>query len=214
MSQGLKKKFQKSLRSVNKRLKTINKRVLAVPLFLLLILVLSFLRRDLFVVSLVNGQPITRLSLIRELEKQSGKEVLETLITQTLIKQEATKKGIVVSNDEIDGRIKALEAEVVSRGGNLDELLASRGQTKADLKRQAEVQILIETLLKESIQATDQETKEYFEKNRDTYDKGTTFEEAKAEIEGQLRDQKLLQAFQSWMEGLRNEAKIVYFKNY
>lgn len=214
MSQGPKKKLLKSLRSVNKRLKTINKRVLALLIGLLLILALSFTRRDLFVVSLVNGQPITRLSLIRELEKQSGKETLETLITQTLIKQEATKKGIIVSDDEIDGRIKALEKEVISRGGNLDELLASRGQTKEDLKRQAETQILIETLLKETIQASDSELKEYFEKNQDAYEKGTTFEEVKGEIEGQLKDQKLLQAFQSWMAGIRNDARIVYFKNY
>ncbi len=48
--------------------------------------------RSAFVAATVNGQPISRLSLVRELEKQGGKQAMDSLITKTLIDQEAKKK--------------------------------------------------------------------------------------------------------------------------
>ena len=43
-----------------------------IPLIIIVLITLGFLFKGLFVVALVNGQPITRLSLIQELEKQGG----------------------------------------------------------------------------------------------------------------------------------------------
>jgi len=208
-----KKKITKLPQTPEKNFPKINKRVLIVLAGILLLL-LVYASRSLILVSLVNGQPIARLSLIRELEKQAGRETLENLITQTLIKQEAKKKGITVSSQEIDSRIKEVEDQVASQGGNLDELLAARGQTRKDLKDQALIQMMIEALLKEKISVSQQEIEDYFTNNKDIYPEETKIEEVKGEIEGQLRDQKLLQEFQSWIEELRTNAKITYFKTY
>lgn len=196
------------------RFPKIDKRFLTILIGILLILLLIYASRSLIIVSVVNGQPITRLALIRELEKQAGKETLQSLVTRTLILQEAKKQGITVPNQEVDSRIKEVEDQVASQGGNLDQLLAARGQTRKDLKDQALVQLTIEALLKGKISVSDQEIEEYFSKNEDTYPKGTKLEEVKGEIGAQLRDQKLLQEFQSWIEGLRSNAKIIYFITY
>ena len=196
------------------RFPKIDKRFLIILVGIILVFLVVYAAKSLFIVALVNGQPISRLAVIRQLEEQSGGEVSQTIITQTLIRQEAKKKGIVVANEQIDSRIKSVEDQVASQGGNLDQMLADRGQTKEDLRDQAQVQILIEALLKDTIQVSDQEIAEYFEKNQDTLKKGAKLEEVKAEIDAQLREEKLFQAFQTWMEDLRKNAKIIYFKTY
>ena len=48
--------------------------------------------RGLFVVALVNGEPISRIEVIKALEKQGGKATLDSLVTKKLIAQEARSK--------------------------------------------------------------------------------------------------------------------------
>src|SRR5690349_14247110 len=63
-------------------------------LFIIAILALGallYVGRGLFVAAVVNGQPISRISVIKETEKQSGKQALDTIVRNTLIEQEARK---------------------------------------------------------------------------------------------------------------------------
>src|SRR3989344_2438282 len=48
-------------------------------------LALIFIFKGFFIASIVNGEPISRLSVIKELEKQGGKSVLESLVTKKII---------------------------------------------------------------------------------------------------------------------------------
>src|SRR5690349_4974212 len=59
---------------------------------------LLYYARGVFVAAVVNGQPISRLSVVREAEKQSGKQSLETIIRNTLVEQEAKKLNVTVSD--------------------------------------------------------------------------------------------------------------------
>ena len=71
-----------------------------VILIILLILAAIFGQRLLFV-AYVNGQPITRMAYYNELEQKDGAQVLQNLVVETLINQEAAKKGIVVTNTDV-----------------------------------------------------------------------------------------------------------------
>jgi len=68
-----------------------------IGLLVVVLVVAAFLLKGLFIAALVNGQPISRFTVISELEKQSGKQALTSLVNQTLIFQEAKKKNITVS---------------------------------------------------------------------------------------------------------------------
>ena len=74
------------------RLKSITILVLALGLVVLFL-------RFFLIVAVVNGRPITHISLIRELEKQGGQSVLDNLVEKALIFQEATSKNISISNN-------------------------------------------------------------------------------------------------------------------
>jgi len=97
-------------------------------------------------VATVNGQPISRLTLIREMEKSSGKQVLEGLIGKTLILQEAKKQNIFVGKEDIDQEMAKIEENFKNQGQDLNQLLAFQGMTRADLEEQIQLQKTAEKL--------------------------------------------------------------------
>lgn len=182
-------------------------------IFILLLVVgsLGYRLKDWFIAATVNNQPITRFSLDRELEKQGGQKVLDNMILETLILQEAKKKGITANPQEIDQKIGEIEKQFTAQGQTLDLYLANLGQTRKEFQKQIEVQLLVEKMLGSDIKIEDKEVVDYFEKNKDLFPKGTTLESKKDEIKQMLTQQKLSQNFQSWAENLKKEAKINYF---
>ena len=184
-----------------------------IPLIIVL-LILGFLLKGLFIVALVNGQPITRLALIQELEKQGGKQTLSALVNKTLILQEAKKKKIEVSQEEIDRSAKQIEESLKSQGQDLNTALAMQGLTRQDFLMQLKLRNLVEKLLADKIEVTDKEVTEYIEKNKETLPTDLKEEEIKKGVREQLKQQKLASKSQEWLTGLAKSAKINYFVNY
>src|SRR3972149_9795653 len=76
---------------------------------ILILLVLLYIFKGEFVVALVNGRPITRFTVVKELEHQSGKDIVTTIMNQALILDEGKKKGVVVEESEVDERVRKIE---------------------------------------------------------------------------------------------------------
>ena len=185
-----------------------------IPLVIIVLIALGFLFKDLFIAALVNGQPITRFALIRELEKQGGKQTLASLVNQTLILQEAKKKKIEVSQKEIDTLAKQIEESLKSQGQDLNTALTMQGLTKQDFLLQLKLRSLVEKLLADKIEVTDKEVAEYIEKNQETLPENLKEDEIKKGVREQLKQQKLASASQAWLAELNKNAKINYFVNY
>lgn len=190
-----------------------NKRLLAV-LLALVVLLLLFLGRSLFLVALVNNQPITRFALDRELEKQGGKQVLQGLINDILIEQEAKRQKISVSAKAVDQKLAELEERLKSSGQNLDTLLAYQGLTRPDLKAKIRNQLLLEQMLGKEISISDQEISDYFAKNQASFPKGATLESQREDIRQLLTQTKLNEQVPVWLENLQQKAKIYYLVNF
>lgn len=185
-----------------------------VPLVIIVLVTLAFLLKGLFVAALVNGQPIARLTLIRELEKQGGKQALSSLVNQTLILQEAKKKNINVSQEEIDKSAKQIEDSLKTQGQNLDTALAMQGMTRQDFLMQLKLRSLVEKLLSDQIKVTDKEVADYIEKNKDTLPTNLKEDEIKKGVLEQLKQQRMASKSQEWLANLTKNAKINYFVNY
>src|SRR3989337_2397944 len=93
-------------------------------IFLALLGVLLYFSKSLFFAALVGGKPITRLELVKELEKQSGKQTLESLITKKLIFGEAQKEGVAITNQDVQAEIEKIEKTVETQGSTLDAALS------------------------------------------------------------------------------------------
>lgn len=173
-----------------------------------------YLSRSLIFAAWVNFRPIFRLSLIRELEKQGGKSVIESLIEKSLVYQEASRKKVKITDQVIDQEIVKIETLIKAQGLNLDDFLSFRGQKRNDLIEQIRFQKTVENLLSDRILVSEEEIKQFFEKNKNFYEKGTTLEKVKNQIRDQLFQTKLVEEYQKWIKELKTKAKIFYFVKY
>lgn len=190
-----------------------NRKILVALVLLGAVIGIAFYFKGVFVAATVNGSPVTRLSVVVELEKQGGKNTLDALITEKLIDNEARKKGIVVTNDEIDQEIKKIEESITQQGSTLNDALLQQGMTLASLKKQLSVQKKIEKVLADKIQVTDDDVSKYISDNKIELESGKETE-TKNQIAQQLKVQKLNQEASSWITSLKADAKINYYVNY
>ncbi len=200
-------------KKISKFLKIFTKRRLIIALIVLLVLTGLYFSRSLIFAAWVNGRPVYRLSLTRELEKQGGKQVLEGLIEKALINSEAKKNNVKVEQSEIDSEIKKIEEAVSGQGLSLDEALKFRNQTRKDLAGQIKIQKIVEKLLSSKIIITDAEAEDYFSKNKSLFGQNPIFDKVKDQVKSQLFQQKLSSEYSSWITDLITKAKILYFVN-
>ena len=196
------------------KLKSFNRKKIILIAALIAAISLGYLGKGLFVAALVNGMPISRLTVVKELEKQGGSQTLDNLVVKSLIFQEAKKKGVEVSQSEIDSELSRLEQIVSEQGMTLDEALSLQNQSKKDLLEQIKIQKTVEKILSDKIVVSDEEVKDYFEKNGDLYEDGAKLEDVADDIKNQLAQTKLSSAYQSWITDLKANASINYFVNF
>jgi len=177
------------------------------------VLTLIWLVKGFFVAAVVNGVPVSRFTVIRELERVSGKDALDALIIQKLIDTEVGKKGIAVSADEIKSEIKKIEDQLKEQGQDLANVLKMQNMTRADLEKRIAGQKKVEKLLADKTKVEDSEVEQYLKDNKVTIPKGKDAE-YKNQIKEQLAQQKLSKEYQTLLDSLRSQAKIYYFVNY
>ncbi|PJE52200.1 hypothetical protein COV27_00205 [candidate division WWE3 bacterium CG10_big_fil_rev_8_21_14_0_10_39_14] len=166
-----------------------------------------------FVVATVNGKPISRLELIRELEKQGGKQALDSIITENLIMQTARNKNIVVAQGEIEGEIKKIEESLKGQNLTLENALSLQGLTRNDLDKQIVLQKSLEKILADKIVVTDEEAAKYVEDNKESFPKDGDLDALKEQAKEFLAGQKFSNEVQKWLLDIKTSASIKYFVN-
>lgn len=198
----------------NKVLDPKNRRSLVIAIIVILIAAIVFFGKGLFIAATVNGQPVSRIAIIRDLEAQSGKATLDSIITRTLVFQEANKKNITVSDKDIDNEISKIQKQFQAQGQNLDALLATQGLSKEKFRDEVRVQLLVTKILGDQAKVTDKEFADFLVKNQDLINNEKDQEAAKKSLRQQMEQQKLAQKYQEWIANVKKNAKINYFVNY
>jgi len=135
------------------------------------------------VVAVVNGEEISRDTLANVLININGAKGLERIIRRTLVKQEAKKRNLTITEEEIAERV-ALHINVqiqsqMKKGGLKDEQDLKRELEKAGMTLeqyrtnigkmfkltdgQIEAELLAEKIIKETVEITNEELHEAFE---------------------------------------------------
>ena len=177
----------------------------------LIVVMFSFLigyfAKNSLIAATVNKGVIWRTSVIKQLEMYQGANVLNSMIEQKLIEQEAKKQGIKVSKEELDKRISDLETSMKAQGTDLDTLLKDSGMTRKDLQKNYETSIMAEKLLKDKAEITDEEVQKYVDDNPE-YFEVADIEHAKSIVKEQLKQQKISSQYSSFINDLKGKAKI------
>jgi foldase protein PrsA len=200
-----------SVMSMSGQANKIDAKKLFKPLLFLLILGLVYVLKDEVVVASVNGKPITRMALIRNLEQQSAATVLENLTLKMLVEQELKKAGVQVSDEEMDAEITKIEDQLAAQGQNLDDLLKAQGLSRSEVKEQLALSKGLEKLLADKVSVTEEEVTAYFEENKE-FMGVMTLDEVRADIEAQLSQEKLTTEQQKWFAEIKQSANIKYYK--
>jgi len=119
------------------------------------------------IVAKVNGVAISETELQEFLLQQGGSEALDTLIQQSIIKQESEKQSIQVSEADIDTELATVKASFDSEDA-FNQALETSGMTLDDLRKNILTNIQIIRLLEAETPITEEEIQLYFEANKDT----------------------------------------------
>lgn len=170
---------------------------------------LLFLGKSLFLASVVNGRPIFRYQLDRELEKKYGAQELDNIIIENLIAQESQKQKINILKADIDKEIESVK-KTLPQGTDLDTALKSQGMTLEDFTKQVVIKLTAEKILNPQITVTNQEIEDFATKSASMLS-STDSAKQRVEAETILREQKLGQAFNTWIQDIKSKAQILNF---
>ena len=182
--------------------------VILVILFGISMFYLAKRYRGMVIAATVNKTPISRWQLNKTLTARYGSAVLEELVNNELITQQAAKEGIVISQEDLkQERTKLVE----SLGGEdgLSTALSQYGLTEADLNAQLKLRLLQQRLAEKlfKVEVSDDDIKKYFETNTTIY-KDKKLDDVKAEIKESLYQQRIQQEFFAWFEQLKKDSRI------
>jgi len=197
----------------DKKIIKISLRTIVVVVVVIAVLILAYIFKGLLVAATVNGSPIGRLTVIEKLEKASGQTLLDSLIEQKLITDEAAARNIEVTNEEVADEIKKIEDQISAQGGNLEDTLEQQGMTRQDLEEQILLQKQLEKMLSDKIEVTDDDVANYistYKLDIPEEQQATAYEQIKA----QIKNQKLSQEFDTFLGELKDKADIKYFVKY
>ena len=181
------------------------------PLIALLVIAFAYMIKDEVIVARVNGKAVSRVALIKNLENQGASQVLEDMVLKILIEQKIKEAGVEVDQAEIDAEIQEVADMLEAQGQSLDDLLEAQNLTLKEVEDQLRLTKGMEAVLSDRVEVTDEEVATYFEDNQDLLE-GADFEGMKDQIREQLRQSKLANEQQIWLEEIRSESNIKYFK--
>lgn len=120
------------------------------------------------VVARVNGETITQQDVYDAMYVQIGTQVVEQLITEKLVEQEAARQNVSVDETEIDTRLERTAAQF---GGmeTLRMMLMQSGISMDTYRNNIRINLLIEKLLADRIEITDEDVAAYYEENQSQF---------------------------------------------
>ncbi|OGZ46677.1 MAG: hypothetical protein A3J54_01635 [Candidatus Ryanbacteria bacterium RIFCSPHIGHO2_02_FULL_45_13b] len=179
-----------------------------------ILLALLYMFRGMFVAALIDGTPISRFAVVRELEHQSGAQVLDTLVNQALVEKKAAEEGIMVSDEDIEQALSDIRASLSAQNMTLEDALEAENVTLEQVQKTIRFQKLAERLLEDQIRISEEEIKTYMEQNKDFLPPAGSPEEQKTMVQDMLRQQKFSSVFSAWLSAAKAEANISYWKKY
>ena len=121
-------------------------------------------------VATVNGANITKDQLYAKLVEAGGENTLKSMITTTLVEQEAKKANVpAITDADINTEIEDLKTQFGGEAA-LNAALSQSGMTLEDLKKQMPIQVQLRKILEPQVKITEDDMKKYYEENKATYD--------------------------------------------
>ena len=116
----------------------------------------------------VNGESLDYADFYTLMQDQTGMEIAERMVFETVLQQEAAKEDLVPTNDEIDARVNELIAQRFGGdGAQFAQWMGRTGSTPDSLRRQVAVELMDLRLRSQKVEVSDEKLQEYFNQNHE-----------------------------------------------
>jgi len=159
-----------------------------------------------FIVASVNGQPIWRVELTSRLVSRFGNQLLEQIVGEKLVLQEAAKQNLTISSTEIDGRLAEIK-KTLPGSMSLEDSLKLQGVSTTDFMNQVRLQMLVDKMLANEVSVSATEVDDFM-KNNSASLTASTDAEKRVQAEQEVHNNKLSQKFSEWFTKLKEAAKV------
>lgn len=119
-------------------------------------------------IATVNGTKITKDDLYNTLETYYGDSivsVLDRMVTEELVDQEAKAKNITLTDKDLADEIAGMKLDYGTEE-NFNSFLTYYGMTEDDLKRELKLSATVRLLLQSEVEVTDEQVQAYFDENK------------------------------------------------
>jgi foldase protein PrsA len=185
---------------------------LLVILIILGLAALFWYKKSWLVAATVDGKPITNLELQMQLNKQFKEQALNKLINDKIFNQfekEATDKGIVVAQADLDKNISDIENQYGGRE-TFDSLLSQQGITREDFTQQVKLNLLAEKFFENEIKPTEEEITKFTEdENNKLTPEATDSAKFRELAQNQIKQDKLTNKLREKFQEIKS--KVVTF---
>jgi hypothetical protein len=161
------------------------------------------------IVATVNGVPISRISYLRNLEKQDKKLTIKQMANEALVLQEAAKNNVVIDQSIIDTEIASVEAQIKDQGMTLESALEAEGMSKADLEKQIRLQKVVEKLANPNLDISQEKIDEYLKTNKSALPTTYTKDQLQELAKNQLINEAKNTAIDTWFAELQKNSTII-----
>lgn len=104
-------------------------------------------------------------------KREYRNKILDYLINEQLVRQEAVKQKIAVSDKEVDARFNSMVKASKKSLKDIEKILKDQGTSVAEFKDGLKTQMIAQKLFQKvttGIKVTDAQVKDYYEKNKET----------------------------------------------
>ncbi len=173
-----------------------------------LALLISY-KKSWFIAATVNGIPISNFEVLSRENSQFRQQMIDQIINEKLILSEASKKGVKVSEQDIDAKIAEIEKQVGGASA-FDSLLAQQGETRTGVRDQVRLTLSLEGMYASEASVSAEEVTKFIEQNKDSLQSSTPAEMTK-EATDILKSQKLNQIYSQKFQEIKKAANIQTF---
>lgn len=161
--------------------------------------------------AIVNGSRISNKELDNRLRENYAAEVLDALINEELIRQEAKSQGVKVTQDQINQEYQKIVDSYPDGEEELIKELEAQYITVADLMRRIELRLQAEALIAPTLkEPTDDEVKEYYDLKYSYLeaDQRPKLEDEKESLISEIQEQKLQSEIVTLIQSLGEKATV------
>jgi len=142
-------------------------------------------------VAIVNGEKITKEQLYEKMLENFGEQVLDFMITETLIDQEMAKENVKVTEEDIEKELEKIKSSFSSED-EFNSLLAQYGMTINVLKGQLENELKVKKLMEKQVTFQEEEMKKYYEENKEQFNTPELVRASHILVDSQVEAEEIL----------------------